>query len=275
MQKKTLSCLLLYFLMSLQDSIGQSFVNNNEGIWVSDDNYVVYIHPTKSSVYNRLGRYRDNLKVQFRKNDSVVLFIDNFQSYDGRFIPKPSKTMIFKLLGIGCDTLKLIPEDDFSKEFLETTNPIYFTRANTLLKEDLEIEKVLFYGQEDFFNYYLRIDKERNINVIKKYNGRENNTSTYYYKSQLEEYFFILLLNKIKISNLKNLDYKITTDCSSCDRKSLIVEFKDKTFKHENFGVSPIILEDLVAYLKSFSKTIKLEKTDEVYDFDKAFKFAY
>ncbi len=71
---------------------------------------------------------------------------------------------------------------------------------------------------------------------------------------------------------MENLDYEITTDCSNCDQKSLIVDFKDKAFKHEQFGQSPIIIKDLVEYLKSLSQSIYLEKSYEVYDFDKAFK---
>lgn len=98
--------------------------------------------------------------------------------------------------------------------------------------------------------------------MIKKNNRRAENAGTSFYSGKIEKYFFTLLIDKIKESNLKNLDYEITTDCSNCDQMSLIVEFKDKTFKHEQFGQSPIIIKDLVEYLNSLSQSIKLEKSD-------------
>src|SRR5690554_1986102 len=274
MDKKIIYCVFIYIAIGFQNILGQSFMDRNEGLWISDENYIIFIDSTKGSVYTPKGKYRGYLKTDFKSHDSLVIFADNFKSYDYDFNQKPSKTIVLKLLEMDCHTLKLIPENDFSKEFLGTTNMISFSRTNKLLHDNKNIgfEKLLFYGQEDFFNYYLQIDNERNIKMIKEYNGRKSNTSIIFYYGQMEKYFFTLLIEKIKMANLKNLEYKIIMDCGSCDQKSLIVEFRNRTFKYENFGISPIIIEDIVEYIKSFSNTVKLKESKEKFDFNKYFK---
>lgn len=261
--------LVILFIININTTIAQSFINNVEGVWLSDTNIAISINLKNCSIYNHKGEYKDYLKLSYRETDSIIIFKDHYNN----FATNTQKTSqyIFKLIENNSCKMKIVAKNDLAINFLNEKDTLSFSRIKKPIIKNTTFEVLLFSGQEDFYNYYIKIDKDKNFEMIKKPNQRNRSEDTSYYKGKIDKYFFNQIINKIELSNLKNLNYEITTLCGSCSSKSLIVEFKNKIFKHKDFGLSPIILKDLVDYLVVLSKSYKLKETTNKLYFDNTF----
>lgn len=265
-----LSYIFILFLISSFNTIhSQSFINNSEGVWIENNNAVFSINSKNSSIFNKIGEYINYLKISFRETDSIL----SFQGSSYNFATDAQKTAhyIFKVLENDCCNMRVVPINDLAITFLGTEDTLSFLKIKKPVINNITFEELFFFRQEDFYNYYVRIDKDKNFEMIKKYNRRNTDKETNFFKGRIDGYFFNQLIEKIKLSNLNKLEYEIITDCGGCSKNSLIVKFKNRIFTHKDFGITPVILEDLVNYIIALSKSYKLQESSSKFYFDTVF----
>ncbi len=163
---------------------------------------VFLINAKNSSIYNPIGEYKDYLEIYFREIDSVFRLNDNIDNYD--FDLKPPEEIAVRVLEMDCNNLNLLPDNALTIQFLNTSDTISFVRTNKVIAENIDFEILKIYGQEHLFNYYIKIDSERNFQMIKKNNRRAENDGTSFTMERLKNIF-----SHYSLTKLKNQTWKI------------------------------------------------------------------
>ncbi len=249
------------------------------GSWITVENDFIEIRDT-------LNRHRDSNTLGSRGKESgkFVYLLDDtlrFQSsyfssvtnYENMYV----ESLDFKILSMSDSIMILDPVNENADSLFDQRSNIEFIKQEYAIDQSIELKKITFHSSKCFGNcpaYHLSIDSIGNTLLHKEMvytkNGKEQTVDKLqigYYKGRIEESLLSGLEQEVRSCNLDVLKFN-GLDCCDGSVVTIIIEY-NRGRKYLKSMVPPRIASKLIAYLYKICGEVKLNRVDEILEFEK------